>query len=130
MQRLNVASAVLKWFQSYLSGRIHRVKSSLIGNQCWVVFHKEVPLGPLLFLTYMNKLPLQVTNGLLVQHADNTILICCGPIPAVAVPLMNLQLVSSFISDSRNFNKSNVMWFWVCRKKQADCPPITIGKTA
>ena len=50
--------------------------SSLIGNQFWVVFHKEV----LLFPIYMNKLPLQVTDGLLVQYADDTTLICCGPL--------------------------------------------------
>jgi len=42
-------------------------------------------LGPLLFLIYMNKLPLQVTDGLLAQCADDTILICCGPIPEAAV---------------------------------------------
>ena len=72
-------------------------------------------LGPLLFLIYMNKLPLQVTDGLLVQYADDTTLICCGPTPAAAAALMNsqLQLVSHFISDSRmmlSFNKSSVMW--------------------
>ena len=35
-------------------------------------------LGPLLFLIYMNALPLQITNGLLAQYADNTTLICSG----------------------------------------------------
>ena len=48
-------------------------------------------LGPLLFLIYMNKLPLQVTDGLLVQCADDTTLICCGPTPAAAA-LMNSRL--------------------------------------
>ena len=28
LKELNVTSAVLKWFQNYLSGRIHRVKRS------------------------------------------------------------------------------------------------------
>jgi len=53
--------------------------------------------GPLLFLIYMNMLPLQVTSGLLVQYADDT-LICCGPTPAAAAALMNFQqqLVSNF----------------------------------
>ena len=33
-------------------------------------------LGSLLFLIYMNYLPLQITDGVLVQYADDTTLIC------------------------------------------------------
>ena len=60
-------------------------------------------LGRLLFLIYMNKLPFQVTGGLLVQYADDTTMICCGPTPEAAAALMDsqLQLVSNFVSDSR-----------------------------
>ena len=32
-------------------------------------------LGPLLFVIYMNSLPLQITDGLLVQYADDTTLV-------------------------------------------------------
>ena len=39
-------------------------------------------LGPLLFLIYMNLLPSQLTNGLLLQYADDTTIICTGVNPA------------------------------------------------
>ena len=35
-------------------------------------------MGPLLFLVYMNNMPLQVKNGVLVQFADDTCIICSG----------------------------------------------------
>ena len=35
-------------------------------------------LGPLLFLIYVNDMPLQVQNGPLLQFADDTCLICYG----------------------------------------------------
>ena len=81
-------------------------------------------LGPLLFL---NRLPLQVTDGLLVQYADDTTLTCCEPTPtAAAAALMSsqLQLVSTFISDSRMMLNSSIMWFRDNHKKLADYPPI------
>ena len=37
-----------------------------------------------------------------------------------------LHLVSNFISDMLNFNKSSVMWFSGNRKKMADYPPIVV----
>ena len=92
-----------------------------------MVIHKEVLLG---HCHYLNKLPLQVTDRLLVQYADDTTLIYCGSTPAAAaINNSQLQLVSNFISDSRmmlNFNKSNVMWFRGNRKKLADYPPIVV----
>ena len=35
-------------------------------------------LGPLLFLIYVNDIPLQVSSDHLLQFADDTALICCG----------------------------------------------------
>ena len=34
--------------------------------------------GPLLFFIFMNSLPSQLTDGLLLQYADNTTVICSG----------------------------------------------------
>ena len=50
-------------------------------------------LGPLLFLIYMNSLPSQISQGLLLQYADDTALICSGPTPVKAGAVMNSQLV-------------------------------------
>jgi len=48
----------------------------------------------------MNKLSLQDTDGLLVQYADDTTLICSGPTPTAAAALTNSQLqLVNFISE-------------------------------
>ena len=68
IKELNVSSGVL----IYLNGRTHCVKRS---NQFsdWQPMLGGIPQGsslrPLLFLICMNQLPLQVTDGLLVQYA-------------------------------------------------------------
>ena len=81
LQDLGVGTVVLQWFQNYLSDRRHRVKRSNTFSD-WVEMQGGIPqgsaLGPLLFLVYMNSLPSQVTQGLLLQYADDTTLICSG----------------------------------------------------
>ena len=78
---LGVAGPVLRWFKNYLSGRVHRVKLHNHFSE-WRVMKSGIPqvsaLGPLLFVIYMNILPLQITDGLLVQYADDTTLVCSG----------------------------------------------------
>ena len=70
-------------------------------------------LGPLLFVIYMNNLPLQITDGLLVQYADDTTLVCSGSTPsAAAAAVLNsqLKLVHNWIWNSEmslNHSKSS-----------------------
>ena len=96
IQRLydvNVSPAVLRWFQNYLIGRLHRVER--LGQYSdWRIMKGGIPqgstLGPLLFLIYMNSLPPQISQGLLLlQCADDTALICSGPTPTEAGTVMN-----------------------------------------
>ena len=114
---LGVVGSVLRWFKNYLSGRVHRVK---LHNQFseWREMKGGIlqgsALGPLLFVIYMNNLPLQITDGLLVQYADDTTLVCSGSTPSAAAAVLNsqLKLVHNWIRNSKmslNHSKSSVM---------------------
>ena len=135
IEELGVAKSVLKWFQNYLTGRAHRVK---LGEQfsSWRQMKGGVPqgsaLGPLLFLIYMNALPLQIINGLLAQYADDTTLICSGSSVSdtAAVMCSQLQLVNKWIVDSKmqlNMQKSSVMWFRGSSRKKVVFPDIVVN---
>ena len=103
----------------------------------WVEMQGGIPqgsaLGPLLFLVYMNSLPSQVTQGLLLQYVDDTTLICSGSSPDIVATMMSTQLsrIQSWIDKSRmklNFTKSSVLWFSVKASKQLTFPPVTMNK--
>ena len=71
-------------------------------NERW--YSIGITLGPLLFLIDMNDLPLQITDGVLVQYADDTTLMCSGSDPSVVVASMNtqLQLIHNWITNSND----------------------------
>ena len=125
------------WFKNYLSGRVHRVKA---GDQYsdWGSMRAGIPqgsaLGPLLFLIYVNSLPSQVTDGVLLQYADDTSLVCSGTSPLAAAEVMNqqLQLVYDWVVSNKmqlNFRKSKVMWFSASLKKPVPHPEIVANDT-
>ena len=71
-------------------------------------------LGPLLFLIYMNSIPSQLTDGLLLQYADDTTVTCSGIDPAAVQMIIQLSLIQCWILQNKmriNFKKSSVMWF-------------------
>ena len=51
-------------------------------------------LGPLLFLVYVNNMPLQIRHGCLLQFVDGTCLICYGQSPGVVGQLLKADLHS------------------------------------
>ena len=78
-------------------------------------------------------LPAQVTNGLLLQYADDTTVICTGATPTDVqdIRCSQLSLIQRWILQSKmniNFKKSCVMWFKAshCSMKTKN-PPISVG---
>ena len=82
----------------------------------------------------MNSLPSQVTDGVLLQYADDTSLVCSGSSPLAAAEVMNqqLQLVYDWVVSNKmqlNFQKSKVMWFSASLKKPVPHPEIVANDT-
>jgi len=79
----------------------------------------------------MTCLNLQVKNGILVQFADDTCLICCGEDHNSVSQMLgeDLCLLHSWVGDSRmsfNTKKSSVTWFTPRSQRSAETPPVTL----
>ena len=131
---LGVSGTELRWFTNYLSHRMQRVKCggnvSEWGSVMGGILQGSA-LGPLLFLVYVNNMPLAVKHGCLLQFADDTCLICQGESPAIVGAHLNadLCLLSTWIHNSKmqfNLKKSSVMWFSVRSRYNGAQPQILI----
>ena len=72
-------------------------------------------LGPLLFLVYVNQMPSQVSNGCLLQFADDTCLICSSDSPAKVAAMLqdDINALSQWISVSKmKLNLSCRRFLW------------------
>ena len=80
----------------------------------------------------MNSFPSQLTDGLLLQYADDTTVICGGVDPAAVQTNMCSQLssIQCWVLQSKmrvNFTKSSVMWFRASSRAAGILyPPISI----
>ena len=137
LKDLGVGTVVLQWFQNYLSDRRHRIKRPNTFSD-WVEMQGRIPrgnaLGPLLFLIYMNSLPSQVTQGFLLQYADDNTLICSSSTPDIVATTVSMQLshIQSWIDRGRmklHFTKSCILWFSVKASRQPTYPPITVDNS-
>ena len=130
----NMSPGMLLWFQNYLTDWVHRVKHAGNSSEWWPMkggIPQGSVLGLLLFLIYVNDLPSQVTSGLLLQYADDTTLICCGPSKEDVASMMNhqLELIGQWTKANNmklNHRKSSVMWFKVSNLQGRSDYPATM----
>ena len=90
------------------------------------------PPGKCFGPTLVNSLPSQVTDGVLLQYADDTTLVSSGVSPLAAAEVMNqqLQLVHEWIVSNKmqlNFRKSKVIWFSASLKKPVFHPKVVVN---
>ena len=64
---------------------------------------KGSALGPLLFLVYVNEMPLKVQYGCLLQFADDTCLICAGDTSDIVAKALQNDLItlSGWVTESK-----------------------------
>ena len=91
LQAYGINGQLLKWFESFLTGRRQCVKvNSALSS--WTQVSSGVPqgsvLGPLLFVLYINELPSLVSSNLLM-FADDIKLYCCIRSPEDCLILQN-----------------------------------------
>ena len=92
-------------------------------------------LRPLLFLIYVNDMLLQIQNGLLLQFADDTCLICYGDDHKQVKDFLSSDWdsLARWIATSKmqvNVEKSHVIWFSVKSfNSPTTVPPILLEGT-
>ena len=133
ISKLGVHCQVFEWLKDNLTDRYHRVKAAGIFSS-WRRMKGGIPqgsaLGPLLFLIYMNSLPSQLTNGLLLQYADDTTISGVNSVAVQTIMCSQLSLIQHWFLQSKmkiNFKKSLVMWFRVSNcSAEISYPSISI----
>ena len=83
----------LEWFRSYLNGRQQCCKVNGHKSKIESIRHRapqESCLGPLLFLMYINDLPLSLDNAKVTMYADDT---------SISYSSKSVDAISSAIND-------------------------------
>ena len=139
LPQLGVYSTEILWFSSYLSDCVQRVMCTHCYSS-WGPVLGGIPQGSaeghLLFLIFVNDMPLQIRKWSLLQFADDTCLICCGDDHTQVKDFLkccDLDSLARWIATSKtqvNVEKSSVKWFSVkCSKSSTTVLPVLLEGT-
>ena len=129
----DLKARAVNWVWSYLGGRLQvtkvgGVKSPPPSMACGVP--QGSILGPLLFIVYINDLPLQFPNHSIHLYADDTAITVSNVDPRIIEQQLNLclRIVNKWFAKDKltlNFKKSKVMYFGT-RRQLEQCTDLIV----
>ena len=116
MKHLQISDKTINWFKNYLTNRKQCVQIDQVKSD-WKDVQLGVPqgsiLGPILFLIYMNDIPMSALEAIFLLFADDTSIVATGKTEKEAAEKMNqiLQKVELwFVQNKLHLNPSKTRY--------------------